>query len=112
MVEKNKNLTDEQLSQQLRKSKGGKWGGTILSLLGGVIVFAGIVLGGNLVLIIAGVVILALGQTAKGKSKEQADRRAFDALAPDIVSTVFDNIQMEPTPHILDAKDTNIHCPV
>ena len=111
MEEKNKNLTDEQLSQQLRKSKGGKWGGMLLSLLGGVIVFAGIVLGGNLVLIIAGVVILALGQTAKGKSREQADRRTFDALAPDIVSTVFDNIQMDPAPHILDAKDTNIPLP-
>ena len=108
MEEKNKNLTDEQLSQQLRKSKGGKWGGMLLSLLGGVIVFAGIVQGGNLVLIIAGVVILALGQTAKGKSREQAGRQTFDALAPDIVSTVFDNIQMDPAPHILDAKDTNI----
>ena len=111
MEEKNKNLTDEQLSQQLRKSKGGKWGGMLLSLLGGVIVFAGIVLGGNLVLIIAGVVILALGQTAKGKSREQAGRQTFDALAPDIVSTVFDNIQMDPAPHILDAKDTNIPLP-
>ena len=37
MEEKNKNLTDEQLSQQLRKSKGGKWGGMLLSLLGGVL---------------------------------------------------------------------------
>ena len=62
MEEKNKKLTDEQLSQQLRKSKGGKWGGMLLSLLGGVLVFAGIVQGGNLVLIIAGVVILALGR--------------------------------------------------
>ena len=96
MEEKNKNLTDEQLSQQLRKSKGGKWGGMLLSLLGGVLVFVGIVQGGSLVLIIAGVVILALGQTAKGKSKEQAGRQTFDALAPDIVSTVFDNIQMDP----------------
>lgn len=111
MEEKNKNLTDEQLSQQLRKSKGGKWGGMLLSLLGGVIVFAGIVQGGNLVLIVAGVVILALGQTAKGKSREQAGRQTFDALAPDIVSTVFDNIQMDPAPHILDAKDTNIPLP-
>ena len=111
MEEKNKNLTDEQLSQQLRKSKSGKWGGMLLSLLGGVIALAGIVQGGNLVLIIAGVVILALGQTAKGKSREQAGRRTFDALAPDIVSTVFDNIQMDPAPHILDAKDTNIPLP-
>ena len=72
MEEKNKNLTDEQLSQQLRKSKSGKWGGTFLSLLGGVIVFAGIVQGGNLVLIIAGVVILALGQTENPGSRPAA----------------------------------------
>lgn len=111
MEEKNKNLTDEQLSQQLRKSKGGKWGGTFLSLLGGVVVFAGIVQGGNLVLIIAGVVILALGQTAKGKSREQAGRRTFDALAPDIVSTVFDNIQMDPTRTYWMQNDTNIPLP-
>ena len=38
MEEKNKNLTDEQLSQQLRKSKGGKWGRMLISLLGGVVV--------------------------------------------------------------------------
>ena len=107
MEEKNKNLTEEQLSQQLRKSKGGM----LLSLLGGVVVFAGIVQGGNLVLIIAGVVILALGQTAKGKSKEQAGRQTFDAMAPDVVSTVFENIQMDPALHILDAKDTNIPLP-
>ena len=111
MEEKNKPLTDEQLSQQLRKSKGGKWGGMLLSLLGGVLVLAGIVQGGNLVLIVVGAVILALGQTAKGESKEQAGRQTFDAMAPDVVSTVFENIQMDPTPHILDAKDTNIPLP-
>uniref|UniRef100_UPI0040281332 DUF3137 domain-containing protein n=1 Tax=Gemmiger qucibialis TaxID=2997294 RepID=UPI0040281332 len=31
--------------------------------------------------------------------------------APDIISTVFENIQMDPAPHILDAKDTNIPLP-
>ena len=34
------NMTDEQLAQELRKSKGGKLGGKILSLLGGVIAVA------------------------------------------------------------------------
>ena len=79
MEEKNKNLTDEQLSQQLRKSKGGKWGGMLLSLLGGVIVFAGIVQGGNLVLIVAGVVILALGHS---KGKIQGAGRPPDLRCP------------------------------
>ena len=34
MEEKNITMTDEQLAQELRKSKGGKLGGKILSLLG------------------------------------------------------------------------------
>ena len=35
MEEKNITMTDEQLAQELRKSKGGKLGGKLLSLLGG-----------------------------------------------------------------------------
>ena len=64
MEEVNRNMTDAQLSQQLRRSKGGKWGGELLSLLGVVIAVAGILLGGNIVLVIIGGVILALGQAA------------------------------------------------
>ena len=47
-------------------------------------------LGGNLVLVVIGGVILGLGQMVQGKSKEQSDRQAFDAIAPDIVGTVFE----------------------
>lgn len=111
MEEKNRNMTDEQLSQQLRKSKGGKLGGKLLSLLGGVVATTGIILGGNIVLIVLGGVVLALGQAMQSKSKEQASQQSFDAIAPDIVSTAFENIQMNPTPHLLDAKDTNIPLP-
>ena len=49
MEEKSRNMTDEHLSRQLRKSKGGKLGGKLLSLLGGVVAIAGIILGGNIV---------------------------------------------------------------
>ena len=59
MEEKNRNMTDEQLSQQLRKSKGG-----------------------NIVLIVLGGVVLALGQAMQSKSKEQASQQSFDAIAP------------------------------
>ena len=51
MEEKSRNMTDEHLSQQLRKSKGGKLGGKLLSLVGGVVAIAGIILGGNIVLL-------------------------------------------------------------
>lgn len=111
MEEKNRNMTDERLSQQLRKSKGGKLGGKILSLLGVVIAVVGIILGGNIALIVLGGVVLALGQAVQGKSKDKASQQTFDAIAPDIVSAALENVQMNPTPHLLDAKDTNIPLP-
>ena len=111
MEEKNRNVTDEQLAQELRKSKGGKLGGRLLSLLGGVVAIAGIILGGNIVLIVIGGVILALGQAMQGKSKSNANQQTFEAIAPDIVGAVFENVQMNPMPHLLDAEDTNIPLP-
>lgn len=52
MEKQNRNQTDEQLAQELRKSRGGKLGGKILSLVGVVIAVAGIVLGGSIVVIV------------------------------------------------------------
>lgn len=60
-------------SRSCCKSKGGKLSGKILSMLGVVIAVAGIILGGNLVLVVIGGVILGLGQMVQGKSKEQSD---------------------------------------
>ena len=111
MEEKNRNMTDERLSQQLRKSKGGKLGGKILSLLGVVIAVVGIILGSNIALIVLGGVVLALGQMVQGKSKDRAGQQTFDAIAPDIVGAALENVQMSPTPHLLDAEDTNIPLP-
>lgn len=111
MAEQKTNMTDEQLSQELRKSKGSKLGGKILSLLGGVIAVAGMILGGNLVLVVIGGVVLGLGQMVQGKSKGNANRQTFEAIAPDIVGAAFENVQMNLTPHLLDAEDTNIPLP-
>ena len=111
MEEKNITMTDEQLAQELRKSKGGKLGGKLLSLLGGAVAIAGILLGGNIVLILLGGVVLALGQAVQGKSKAHADGRAFNAIAPEIIGVCFENVQMNPTPPLLNAEDTNIPLP-
>lgn len=51
MEELKKKMADEQLSSALRKSKGGRLGGKILSLLGVVIAVAGMILGGNYVVV-------------------------------------------------------------
>lgn len=111
MKETSRNMTDEQLAQELRKSKGGKLGGKLLSLLGGAVAIAGIILGGNIVLTLLGGVVLAIGQAVQGKAKAHADGQAFDAIAPEIIGTCLENVQMNPTPHLLDAKDTNIPLP-
>ena len=111
MAEQNRNMTDEALSQQLRRSRGGKWGGKLLSLLGVAIAVAGILLGGNLVLIVLGGIVLALGQAVQSRSKEQAGQQTFDAMAPDIAGTVLENVQMNPTPPLLNAEDTDIPLP-
>ena len=111
MAEQKTNMTDEQLAQELRKSKGGKLGGKILSLLGGVIAVAGMILGGNLVLVVIGGVVLGLGQMVQGRSKGNANQQAFSAIAPDIVDAAFENVQFDPASHILDAEDTNIPVP-
>ena len=60
MEEKNRRTAEEPLSQQLRKSKGGRLGGMLLSLSGGVIAAAGIIQGGSIALIVLGAVLLAL----------------------------------------------------
>lgn len=111
MAEQNRNMTDEALSQQLRRSRGGKWGGKLLSLLGVAIAVAGILLGGNLVLIVLGGIVLALGQAVQSRSKEQAGQQTFDAMAPGIAGTVLENVQMNPTPPLLNAEDTDIPLP-
>ena len=67
MAEQKTNMTDEQLAQELRKSKGGKLGGKILSLLGVVIAVVGIILGGNIALIVIGGVVLGAGADGAGQ---------------------------------------------
>ena len=111
MTEQKTNRTEEQLTQQLRKSKSGKLGGKLLSLLGGVIAVAGMIFGGNLVLVLIGGVLLGVGQMVQGSAKGKASQQAFDALVPDIVNAAFENIQLNPAPPLLDAQNTNIPLP-
>lgn len=76
MEEKNRSMTDEALSQQLRRHRSGKLAGRLLSLVGVVIAVAGMVLGGNIVPAILGGVILALGQTIQRKTRDKAGQHA------------------------------------
>ena len=111
MKEQKTHPSDELLADELRKSKGGKLGGKFLSLLGVVITSAGILLGGNIVVLIIGIVFLGLGQAAQARSKSRADRQAFDTIAPDVIGAVFENVQINPAEHILNIRDTNIPVP-
>lgn len=111
MEEQKNKMTDEQLFQELQKSKGGRAGGKLLSLFGGAVIVFGIILGGNMAVIIAGAVLLGLGQMTQGKARDKADQQTFDTIAPDILNTVFDHIEVNSTLHLLNAEDTNIPLP-
>ena len=112
MAEQKNSVADEQLAQALRQGKGGRLGGKLLSLVGVVVAIAGIILGGNIVVILIGGVILALGQTVQGKSKGKADRQAFEAIVPGVAGRVLEDVQLKPGQHILRPGDTNIPVPV
>lgn len=110
-IEQKTTMIEEQLAQELNKGKGGKLGGKMLSLLGAVIGIAGVIMGGKIALVIIGGVFIGLGQMVQGKSRGETSQQVFDAIVPDIVSMIFENVQMNPAPHLLNVKDTNIPLP-
>lgn len=110
MEEKNRSIQTRR-SRSSAQAQERQTTGRLLSLVGVVIAVAGMVLGGNIVPVILGGVILTLGQTIQRKTREQAGQQAFRAIAPDVVSAVFENVQIDPAAHLLNAEDTNIPLP-
>ena len=111
MEEQKNKMTDQQLTKEMRKGKRGGIGGTLLIGLGAVVVLIGIIMNGSIPVVIVGVLIAGLGEWLKAKSKGSADQQVYDNIVPDVVNAVFDDVQMDPTPHLLDAEDTNIPLP-
>ena len=68
-MEEQMKAKDEQLAKELQKGKQGRAGGRLLSLLGLAVAAVGVILGGNLVMIVIGAVILGLGQMVQSGSK-------------------------------------------
>lgn len=111
MEEQKNKLTDRQLTKEMQKGKRGGAGGKLLIGLGAIVVLIGIIMNGSLPVVIVGVLIAGLGEWLKSKSKGAADRQVYNTIVPDVVNAVFDNVQMEPAPHLLNAEDTNIPLP-
>ena len=104
-------MSDAELSRALEKNSGGRMTGKMLAALGLVIAVGGILLG-NFVVMIFGGVVLALGQMLQGKARDQVNQRTFEEVAPDIMGTVFQDIdQNPPDPKLLYPGDTNIPVP-
>lgn len=78
-------------------------GKRLLSILGLLIAIVGIVFGGNLILVIAGCVILGLGQMIKDKEDNE--------LNMNVVHEFFEDVKINPESHILNVSDTNIPLP-
>ncbi len=111
MEEQKNKMTDQQLTKEMRKGKRGGAGGKLLIVLGAAVVLIGIMMNGSIPVVIVGVLIAGLGEWLKNKSKGAADQQVYDNIVPDVVNAVFDNVQMDPTPHLLDVNDTNIPLP-
>ena len=109
MEEQKNKLTDQQLTKEVRKGKRG--GGKLLIALGAIVVLIGIIMNGSIPVVIVGVLIAGLGEWLNAKNKGSAERQVYESIVPDVVNAVFDDVQMEPAPHLLDAEDTNIPLP-
>ena len=110
-MEEQMKAKDEQLAKELQKGKQGRAGGRLLSLLGLAVAAVGVILGGNLVMIVIGAVILGLGQMVQSGSKGKANQKAFEAIVPALMADTFEGVDFQPAQHLLRAEDTNIPLP-
>lgn len=108
MDNERKDLTDEELSAELNKGKTGKLGGSLLVIVGIIVTIIGLVSGPSIVVCIIGVIIAAIGSSAKGKAKDEAGKKAFDAIVPELIARNFETVDYSPREHILDAESSNI----
>lgn len=108
MDNERKDLTDEELSAELNKGKTGKLGGSLLVIVGIIVTIIGLVSGPSIVVCIIGVIIAAIGSSAKGKAKDEAGKKAFDAIVPELIARNFETVDYSPREHILDTESSNI----
>ena len=108
MDNERKNFTDKELGAELNKGKAGKLGGSVLVIVGIIVTIIGLVSGPSIVVCIIGVIIAAIGSSAKGKAKDEAGKKAYDAIVPELIARNFETVDYSPREHILDAECSNI----
>ena len=109
-AQKNK-LTDKQLAREMRKGKRCGAGGKLLVALGAIVVLIGVIMNGSLPVVIVGVLISGLGEWLKGKSKSSASQQVHDTIVPELLNSTFENVQENPTSHLLNAEQSDIPLP-
>lgn len=108
MDNERKKLSDKELNTELNKGKTGRLGGSVLVIIGVIVTIIGLVSGPSIVVCIIGVIIAALGSSAKGKAKDEAGKKAYDAIVPELIARNFETVDYSPREHILDAEASNI----
>lgn len=96
MDNERKNLTDKELGAELNKGKAGKLGGSVLVIVGIIVTIIGLVSGPSIVVCIIGVIIAAMGSSAKGKAKDEAGKKAYDAIVPELIARNFETVDYSP----------------
>lgn len=110
-MEEQMKAKDEQLAKELQKGKQGRAGGKILSLLGLAVAAVGVILGGNLVMIVIGAVILGLGQMVQSGSKGKANQKAFEAIVPALMADTFEGVDFQPASISSARRTPTSRCP-
>ena len=101
-------MTDEELAQELKRSKRGGAGGKVLEILGGLVIAAGLLLGGSLPLILVGAILAGLGEWLRKRKRDDAGQQAFNTIGPEVLSKFFEKISLSPVGEMVDAEKSDI----
>lgn len=104
-------MTEEELAQGMASGRRGSAGGRLLEILGGVLVVLGLVLGGSVPLLIAGAVLAGLGGWIGKKAKDTAGQQVFEAVAPELLRSTFENVEFSDQQRFVNADGSDIPLP-
>ena len=90
----------------------GSAAGTILKILGVILIAVGVLSGVSLPLIVVGVVVAGIGTSLSARKRSAADQQVYDAIVPGLLKETFGNdIKADPNGRIRTVEEAGIPLP-
>lgn len=90
----------------------GSAAGTILKILGVILIAAGVISGVSLPLIVVGVVAAGIGASLSARKRSAADQQVYDTIVPGLLKETFGNdIKTDPNGRIRTVEEAGIPLP-